>query len=91
MSGDPFVDRLMTRLRTTEAMIAAVAHIEVSACPFCGSPGALERVIDDIWHVSCTDHAACCGAGPIRPSAEDAARAWNRRLLPVSEWDRTGQ
>ena len=35
--SDPFVDQLMARLRTTEAMRASVAHIEVSACPFCGA------------------------------------------------------
>lgn len=88
--SDPFVDQLMARLRTTEAMRASVAHIEVSACPFCGAPGVLERVIDDIWHVACTEYAACCGTGPIRPSAEEAARAWNRRLVPQSRWEMTG-
>lgn len=90
MTIDPFVAEIMAHVRTSEELRAAVAHLDVSTCPFCGTVARLDRVIDDIWHVECTDYADCGAGGPIRDTPEAAAHAWNRRLIPQSRWEMTG-
>ena len=69
-------DQLMERVRSLQARRDSVSHLIVRECPFCGRV-ALLYALAGHWRVECSGFDLCGANGPLRETAEDAARAWN--------------
>jgi len=65
------------RIRERRELAAAYP---LDPCPFCGAPAQHARAFKDpLYYGECTDLLECGISGPLRPTPEAAARAWNTR------------
>lgn len=76
------------RARRRQLQYASAKHLRVLPCPLCGAIAEL-TIFGDTWFVECKAFDDCGACGPIRPTPDTAAIAWNRRYPSSSPFEDT--
>lgn len=74
------ITTILDRVRRLHSQQDRLSHPILKTCPFCGARAVVYSHMY-LWLVECASFDTCGSHGPIRNTPEDAASAWNERIV----------